>query len=271
MPESDTPSDDEILHRALELQSEDEAARDEAETREAQAEALAELGVSPEYLLRAEEELQRKALELSVARKAKRRKGLNLLLSLLILGVVASFAYVPPGPVAEGPWIETFERGHLDWELRVSPGSLAKRASVEDTTRGKVAGLSVMRFDAEQAKNGRYYVNLRLWNPPELLRGLRTMRIWVRGKGLKATRVYIRKDKSSRWRSPEIPLTQEWVQHTIPLNAFDYQERSGKKKWKMEDPEEITKVERIQIKVGYFINDVDARGSIYVDDLEFLP
>ena len=268
MADDEAPTDDAILSRALELQAIDEAAEDRATEREAQAEALAELGVSPEYLLRAEEELHRQQLDEQNKQAERKRKTINIVLGVLILGVVASFAYSPPVPDAT-PWSQNFDHTESDWSVVVSPGTVALAAHFDDPERGAVTRFTVKRFSAETAKRGRYYANLRVNDAPESLSGLSTMRIWVRGEGLTATRIYIRESKSKRWRSQAINLTDTWTQHTLSLKSFDYQVRD-KKSWSDGGQRDLTSVERIQLKVGYFINEADASGSVYFDDLEVL-
>jgi hypothetical protein len=67
-----------------------------------------------------------------------------------------------------------------------------------------------------------------------------------------------------------LPVTAEWIQHTIPLDDFDYQV-GGKGQWETTSGDNPRRVDRIQLKVGYFVNDPSLSGTVYFDDLEFLP
>ena len=272
MSDDKAPTDDEILGRALELQAQDQSTEEATLARESQAEALAELGVPPEYLLRAEEDLQRERYALAGAKAERKRKMVNVVLGLCIIGVVASFAHTPSLPQASAPWVQSFDSGMIDWSVVTSPGTEASARAIEDPTRGKVVAFQVTRFDKAKAKKGRYYANLRSNLPPPLLRGMKRVSLWVRGEGLKATRLYLRKSDTERWRSPEIPVSSEWVEHTLPLNAFDTQVRARKgKKWKQSASIPLSEAERLQLKVGYFINDPGMSGTVYYDDLVFSP
>lgn len=272
MSNDKAPTDDEILGRALELQAKDQSAEEAKLTRESQAEALAELGVAPEYLLRAEEDLQRERYTLAKQKVARKRRLINVFLALCIIGVVVSFTNAPTLPSATGPWVQSFDTPMGDWSVVTSPGTEASARGADDPVRGKVVAFEVTKFDEAKAKKGRYYANLRLNLPAPTLRGMKTVTLWVRGEGLKATRLYIRKSETERWRSPEISLSSEWVQHTLPLKAFEPQERKRKgKKWKRSAASPMSTAELVQLKVGYFMNEAGARGTVYYDDLVFTP
>ena len=272
MPNDKAPTDDEILGRALELQAKDQSAEEAERARESQAEALAELGVAPDYLLRAEEDLQRERYTLTKKALARKRTLINVFLVICIVGVVVSFTNAPALPSASQPWVQSFDTPMGDWSVVTSPGTEATARALDDPKRGKVVAFEVTKFDEEKAKKGRYYANLRLNLPTPTLRGMKRVTLWVRGEDLKATRLYIRGSETERWRSPEIPLSAEWVQHTLPLNAFEPQERKKKgKKWKRSAPIPMSTAELIQLKVGYFMNEASARGTVYYDDLVFSP
>ena len=136
------PSDKDIFDRALELQQELEEQEASQEARADLAAAAQELGVAPEFLLRAEEELLQQDDERAAKRQELRQKALSLVLGLLALGVVASFFYSPPPPLAEGPWIEPFDTVAEDWTFSSSPGTQAHGGQVlDDSERGRVAAM----------------------------------------------------------------------------------------------------------------------------------
>ncbi|MEE2829824.1 MAG: hypothetical protein VX498_11605 [Myxococcota bacterium] len=266
------PSDKDIFDRALELQQELEEQEASQEARANLAAAAQELGVAPEFLLRAEEELIEEHERQAAQRKKWKHRAFSLVLGLLALGVIASFFYSPPPPLAEGPWAESFDAVVSDWSFTSSPGTQAHGGQVEDDSeRGRVAAMVVDRFDPGSAKKGRYFANLRANHPPSTMRGYQTMRLWTRGEGLDTVRIYIRGDSRTRWRSPAIPAGKTWQQHTVPLDSFTFQQRQNKgKKWKVKKSRPMGRVERLQLKVGYFVNEADAKGVLFIDDLEFL-
>jgi len=267
------PSDKDIFARALELQEEEQAKVESQEARAALAVAAEELGVSPEFLVRAERQLREQNAAEILDIRARRARTLRILLALAALAVLASFFYRAPPPMADGPWSNGFDSMATDWTLVSSPGTEASSSQSELPSRsGKVGGIWVERFDAASAPKGRYYVNLRAQSPPETIRGYETLSLWTLGDGLDEVRVYFRIDPKSRWRSPPISAGPTWSEQVVPLAAFEYQERSGKgSPWKLADPPPLGRVERLQLKVGYFVNPPEATGSIFFDDLQLLP
>ena len=96
------------------------------------------------------------------------------------------------------------------------------------------------------------------------------MRLRVRGQGLPEARVYVRRNEKQRWRSPAISISPQWTEHEIALAQFDYQERPKKgAKWERKASQPFGRTEMVQIKVGYFVNEVEDRGTLWVDDLRF--
>ena len=261
-------SEDAILERAMELQSEQTSHAEAIEEREARAAVAAELGVPPEFLIRAETELYKEAVKAKAERASLRRLMLNTLLGFAALFVVFSFVWSPAPAPADQPWAAS--EVVTDWDFLMSPGTKAQAGRGMDEVRGSVAFLEVKHFDAGQAEGGRYFANLRLRQLPDDLGGYSSMRVWTRGVGLASSRIYIRRDKTHRWRSPGLPVTAQWTQHTIPLEDFDYQV-GGKGQWETTSGDNPRRVDRIQLKVGYFVNDPSLSGTVYFDDLEFLP
>ena len=261
-------SEDAIFERAVELQAEQTSHTEAIEEREARAAVAAELGVPPEFLIRAETELYKEAARAKSERASLRRMMLNMLLGSAALFVVVSFVWSPAPAPADQPWMAS--EVATDWDYLTSKGTKAWAGRVMDERRGSVGYLEVVHFDAGQAEGGRYFANLRFRQLPDDLGGYSSMRVWTRGAGLASSRIYIRKDKTHRWRSPDLPVTAEWTQHTVPFEDFDYQV-GGKGQWETTSGDNPRFVDRLQLKLGYFVNDPSLSGTVYFDDLEFLP
>ena len=127
--------------------------------------------------------------------------------------------------------------------------------------------MNVERFSRPADEH--YFANLRAHDAPSTLRGLDEMVLVVRGGGgLHATRVYLRAGDDERWRSPEIPLTNEWVEHRVPIEAFGRQ-TGGRLHWQAATWEEPDRITMLQIKVGYAINTIESTGHIDVLSIDF--
>ncbi len=255
---------DEVLDRAIELWEKDRQRQRDCDDQQVLEEAAKELGVPAEYIqhaadsIAADKHLHRRSRQLSLQSA--------LIVGALVLGGFSVHRLVsPPIPMADGPWHATFDDSR-GWVLRSNPGSRARFSTDHDPERGDVATIHVDHF--ETPPDGRYYVNLRATPVPATLGGYQVMRLWVRGEGLDAVRVYPRGDRHERWRSPEIPVTNEWTEHVIELTRFDHQV-GGRANWRTRSWEPPGSLDRLQIKVGYFINDVSAQGYVSVDDLRF--
>lgn len=80
-------------------------------------------------------------------------------------------------------------------------------------------------------------------------------------------RVFLEGD-GVRWRSPPINLTSAWQAQTIPLDAFERQER-GPDGFRVVGRGGVQDVRTWSLKVGHFMNPVDAAGEIEIDELRF--
>ncbi len=265
MTDSDKPDMGDALERALANQESDEKAEQaereaEAFVREAQA-----VGVSPQALKRAQTELhqERVARRLATLGRIKMIGGL----ALLVVGALLVWRLIFPSAVFS--WSEDFDKSPSSrWTLKMSPRNAATLEFPEVDGQGRAVALAVTRFAPDG--EGSFYVNVRTKDVPQTLRGYDTMRIRVRGTGLSKVRVYLRHNKTSRWRSPGMKLTDQWTEHVFGFDKFDYQVRASKgAPWKDAARTELSTVKMIQLKVGNGINDITEAGIVYVDDLKF--
>jgi len=263
------PSDDEILERAMILQYEADAQREAMDDREDRIKAANEVGVSREHLLAAERELYEEREKQNWEDKQLKRLLINIGLLTAFIGVVISYFFIPEYK-ADSPWVESFETTGKGWSFVASPGTRGKGGLIPELGDDRGVGfILVERFDAQKAKNGRYFANLRL-NSSIDLKGYSNMRVRIKGHGLLNTiRLYLR-DGSKRWRSPAMTITSEWTEHAIDLSDFDCQKKK-KKSWKGVSCSALDDVDRVQFKVGYFMNNPDDHGVVYIDDLVFVP
>ncbi len=147
------------------------------------------------------------------------------------------------------------------WALETNAETQASLTSVTETGRGEAAQIEVTHFGP--AADGKYHVNLDLTSV-QALEGLGQLSLFAKGDGLQTARVYL-ESGGERWRSPPMTLGADWQQYQWSIRDFEHQVR-GSDGWKVVDfryPESG----RISIKVGHFMNPVDATGRVWVDDL----
>lgn len=243
---------DELVARAVDLHAADTGAEDDVA-----AATLEELSIPTRYLREARTSL---ADEARVA-AARRRRLKVWLLAALGLGAVAVFALQLWNPIAFFAWSSEVDR-RSDWRVV----SNAESTAIFESGPQRPGRVVVHSFGVPS--DGRYYANIRHDEPPRTLRGRSTMHVEVRGSGLSAARVYVERGRDERWRSPEIAITPEWQTLSVPVRSFERQV-GGRGRWEGARWAEPTRLSRIQIKLGYFINPPDASGWIQFGEIRF--
>ncbi len=228
--------------------------------------AAGEVGVPPE--------LVEKAAALVDARRAAEaaRRGRLVRIAaalagvLLLAGLVAIVSWPTPAPVV----VERFDGASARWSLDKNPETTASVRAVPGPD-GEALAVRVERFAS--GADGKYHVNVdrRL----ELVPLDRHRTVTVRARSvpngeappLSVVRGFLEGD-GVRWRSPPINLTGAWQAQTLPLDAFERQERTADG-FRVVGRGGVEDVRAWSLKVGHFMNPADAAGEIEIDELRF--
>ena len=251
-----------VLDRAIVLLEEREKSADS----EAWIAAAEELGIPRDILEEAALAVRKDVVEQQVQRAHSLRRYAFVGLGL-VAAIVVGLMLFPPGP---GRHVYDFDEGAGgQWSLYKNPETKATLSFLSQSGRGRVAQLNVGNLVAARS-DGKYLVNLRTEHVPRSFKRFETVSIEVRGEGLESLRIYLRRNETQRWRSEKIPVTTTWTGHTLSLDSFAYQERAGKySDWLPHSWRSMDTVQMIQLKVGDGVNDIDAAGTVEVDNLIF--
>jgi len=258
------PSDmEEVVRVANELH---ERETDEDRERRATTDAAEEMGIPRETMERAAAIVQARRIE-RVRAARRRRRGViaTLAAAIAIGGTWVWLARPAPPPAALG-----FEGAAArEWTLNANPETQAELRFANEAGRGQVAVVRVDRF-VPQAGTGRYFANLDLGRVPAELARRETVRISVRGSGLRTVRLYIENGPNERWRSPAIPVEEGWTERSVRLDQFEHQVReSSAGEWRTIGAGKPRSGQRLSLKTGQFMNDATARGEVAVDEVRF--
>ncbi|GAB4452732.1 MAG: hypothetical protein OHK0029_04200 [Armatimonadaceae bacterium] len=239
----------EVVRLAAEMQMRDEETQQQQKSRVSAAE---EVGISPEYLEKAAQEVHaRKVIEIEERRKRNR----------IIGGVAAAAA------AAGSIWFFTRPPAPTTLNL-TAPTAVTQRVSTGTqatvTQQNGVAEITVNRFvpNAE----GEYYANIELTGPTSLA-GYRNMSFTVQGEGLQNFRVDV-ENGTERWKSQNLPVPGSEQRVTLNLDALQKQEQVNGK-WRNVRGGKPGDVQRITVKTGETINSPDASGTLRIKDVRF--
>jgi hypothetical protein len=252
------------VRRAWEIQGERDAEVEARADRDAFERAHAELGLDPALLARAEDEIRAAAAQAAAAAATQRRRLTRVALAAAgIVGFLgagaALWAATRPAPFQATTL--TFSDA---WALEVNPGTAARVARVPEDGHGEVAHVVVERFAA--GADGRSWAN---YDGPGLdLTGAGEITIDARADGLQNIRIYL-EDGDVRWRGPVMAVGPEWSTHRAPLTMFERQERDGA--WVTRGAAPPAEVDRVSVKLGWYVNDVGATGEVWLSKPSVAP
>lgn len=248
--------DDETLRLAVELHARDQEAQ---QTSQAQAAALGEMDIPPEYLKRARREQRRKE------RAAEERRAAIGVLSSMALLIAALGTYLALRPPSK-PIAETFAASATQrWTLDTNEGTQARVSFAAGTAR-----IEVDRFAPSPGPRfpGRHWATLRTIDGDKNLRTLQSLSFRARGEGL--SRVRFRFVRGSRsYVTPSFLVNPGWQEFRVPLDnlrRFKDEERTSERDGTF-TRRVASKVEEVQVQTGSFINSVDSRGILEIDDI----
>jgi hypothetical protein len=251
---------------ATELFQRDQGQIEAVRQREGLIAAAAELDLPAEYLERAAATLHAQRVE--AIRQRRRRRNSILAVLGLVVGLGGGWRILhPPPPV---PALYDFNNAPpRQWVPDANQETRATLAFANEPNHGGVAVLTVQRFGA-RASDGTYYANLNSTDVPPSLAGFRKVSFLARGDGLPHIRLYLENGPTERWRSPELPLTADWQQQVLELRQFERQTRAAPAAaWQRASYRSPRTLETLSFKLGHFVNDVNARGKVLIDDLRF--
>jgi hypothetical protein len=250
----------EVMELAVDLHAQALAAAEQDAKDRSLAVAAGEVGVPPEVVARAAVLVdERRRAEVARAQK-QRRRGAIAAGALLAMAATVWLAWPAPVPVI----VEGFDGATARWSLDKNSESTAAVRTVAGE-RGEALAIGVTKFGA--AADGKYHVNVdrRLDLPP--LDRHRQVTLRVRGSGLGVVRLFLEGD-GTRWRSPPIEVRSGWESVTLPLSTFERQER-GEGGFRVVGRGDVGEVRSWSLKVGHFMNPVEAAGEIEIDELRF--
>jgi hypothetical protein len=246
--------EEQVLKVALELQEADERARAESKDRDDRMVAAAEVGLDRQWIEKAEGVIAAREREAAAARK---RVPLAVVgASGLLAAGTALMLFMSPRP--EPAWRVAFDPAPA-YVLDKNAETAASAAF-----QAGVGVLTVERFAPDAA--GAWRANLDISTLPADLSPYDAVAFQLQGD-LPIVRVYL-DNGSERWRSPAIPVPADRTPKTVDFSSFEHQ-RKGADGWKVVDWTHPDHAAAVSFKVGTYMNDVDATGTVRVDELEF--
>jgi hypothetical protein len=262
------PTEDmrEVVRIATELYQRDQGQIEAARQREGLIAAAAEVDLPAAYLERAAATLHAQRVEAIRGRRRRR----NTLLAIVGLTGGLGFGWRLTHQPPPAPALYDFNNAPThQWTLGHNAETQAKLVFTNEPNHGGVAALTVERF-GPRAADGTYNANLNSSDVPPTLAGYRHVSFLARGEGLPHIRLYLENGPTERWRSPELPLTTDWQPQVLEMRQFEHQTRaSSGASWQRASRRAPRTIETLSFKVGHFVNDVNARGKVFVDDLRF--
>ncbi len=188
---------------------------------------------------------------------------------VLALGVGLYLALRTPTAPA---WEEAIEAGPQAWELKTNPESKASlRFETADGAQGQVAVLTVEAMAPPAGSQKDFFINLVSVHAPDAplnLSGHDAIHLRLRADGtLRFARVDLHASATERWRSQNIPLSADWKAHDLPLSSFEHQTKNDQGQWITATHKAPEQLQSIGVKVGYFVNDAAARGTLWLDEI----
>jgi hypothetical protein len=266
----------EIVARAAQLQDRELLLDDAGLDRQAALAAADELGLSPEYLERAAQEVQERRIAEARDRQGRRRWwwlwAAAFCATVVGAAVTLQATRSPDSPVAGQPVSQVVAYSfdvatEQQWLLNVDPSSRASLAFDESAGHGRVAVITVDVLGPEQGA-GIPFVNMNSGDGARSLVGHQRVTFSVRGEGLPNVRLFLEAGATERWRSPLIPVTNDWQTREIRLDQFEHQQRdTADGEWRTTKYSAPGRIERLSFKLGAFVNQSGQAGTTMIDDI----
>lgn len=262
---------DEVVRVASELYQRDQRAEEDQLERQHVVAAAEEVGLPGEYLELAAAEIHQRRVAETIARSGRKRWKLAAV--GIVAGVAAAVAFgvsrttTSVAPFAAPQTIESFSsEPALRWELNHNPQTQSTVRFTTDEQRGEVALVQVDRLG--RSADGKYWANLDMNQGGVDLTARKSVAFDVRGQGLPRVRLYLENGALERWRSPALSVPSGWETRSVPLNQFEYQTRaSSTASWSVHRYQPPKQVRQLSFKLGDFVNDVNARGTVALDNV----
>lgn len=253
----------EVVKIASRLRDEETARAAEAQEHRAFVEAAAEVDLPQDYLERA-------AAELEQTRTLKAQKRTRTRRTLLAAGtVVLASAALWQMTYRPAPQANVYTFSAQEWKLNTNPETKADVSFQDMDGRKSVAIIHVDQF-VGRTTDGQYFANLDAAPTVNSFSRYKTTSFFVKSSGVPNIRLYLEANSTERWRSPNISMGADWQKQTIDLNQYEHQIReSPTSAWhKASSSEQPDHLEALSFKVGTYMNDINTRGDVAIDDLE---
>lgn len=274
-----------VVRVANELYEKDRRRAEQDQERLNYVDAAEELGVPPEYMEQAAQELHRRRVAEAEVRNRKKvwksiaiGGGVGVVTVFLMMGIftVRSVETVTPSasaPVAQGqplelsnPSLETFGPGVENrWTFDRNNSTQATTSFQQEGPRGGVAVIRVEKFGTAE---GPHRASFETIQTPASPLGKKDIAFDIRGQGLRKVRVYLERGAHERWRSPELRIPTGWQTLRVPLGNFQHQVQSGNR-WRNRGRSRPEQIDRISFKLGDFMNEPNASGEVRLDNVRF--
>jgi hypothetical protein len=265
VPEEKMP---EIVRIATELQEKDRKLEAEEQTRQATVAAAEEVGLPEKYLHQAAAELHARRV-VEIEQRRKRRAGLIATgAAVLGLGAIGYFITSPQTPPAPSAEVSAAAPAALQTAINAAQWKTNANAGTQATTafENGAATVTVQKFTPDA--QGRYFVNLNSTSGRQNLSGYSSASFQVSGT-LPSVRLYL-ENGQERWRSPVLNVSSGGQTVRVDFSQFERQlkQRDGVS-WRRVRFQPPASVENFSFKLGSFVNEANAKGSVTIRDLKF--
>lgn len=260
-----------VVRIATQLQEQDRQTEAEEQQRQATVAAAEEVGLPEHYLHQAAAELHTRRVAQIELQRRRRTRLITAGVGITAVGVVGSLLLLrpqvsaPPAPhevsAVQAPFTQPFVSG--DWMLKTSAGT---QASVSISNAAGSATVTVQKFTPDA--RGSYFANLNAPLQTHDLSGFRSASFQVNGT-LPNVRLYL-ENGQERWRSPLLKVGSDAKTVHVDFGQFERQlKQPDGVSWRNVRYEPPASVENVSLKLGAFVNEASATGSVTFRDLKF--
>jgi len=222
--------------------------------------------------------LRRQYLEVAaqeyLSHQAARRRRLLVagattgLLLLVGLGWVTwVFLNRPPPPI----WY-TFASHERGWALHKNRKTKASMSFGTESNGQPYGILTVAQMTPEDStSSSSYFVGIITRNHPVDVSRYPWVIVYVRGEGIPFARPCFWLSRDETWVGPKLALHPQWIHYTISLSGFTHNIHEPGIGWRQAGQGHPGVISNIEIQAGLHVNDVSARGKVFVGPIIFLP